>query len=240
MSAPQWKAMNPVSTTESAAQQFYAKIPTMPRLVHQPNPGQTFDPANSEVLQWMTKTFTPLELAMNVFWNLRTAGVILFDKTDRTWRGRKPEEYEKAKAERKAARAAKLANRKAEKEALRKKPGRPRVVDGAMVEDMIQDWHRGRAGESPRWPGMVEFCAFCTTFTGSDGKRVLGRSSFYRCMAEHQKAGLLIIIDQALVFKNRAVWMAGLQEQWRLEHEEPVAPVAPVAVALPAAQEDDL
>ena len=64
-------------------------------------------------------------------------------KQIRTWRGRKPEEYEKAKAERKAARAAKLANRKAEKEALRKKPGRPRVVDGAMVEDMIHELAQG-------------------------------------------------------------------------------------------------
>ena len=220
-------------TADSASRKFYAKMQTMPRLIHRANPDQPFDPGQSLVLKWLEANLTPREMAEQLFWDLKQARVIVYDQGDRTWRGRNKQEFEEGKAARMAERSAKRAARLAEKVATRKISGRPRKFSDEdfrlMAGDMVSEQIKQRV--APRWPTKAEFQQFCTA--PRPGKEpIMSRSAFYRLILS---GGLQEAKE--ITSPSQAKWLAECQAEWRAKHPEPVAPEP---VALPAASEEDL
>lgn len=221
-------------TADSASRKFYAKMQTMPRLIHRANPDQPFDPGQSLVLKWLEANLTPTEMAEQLFWDLKQARVIIYDQADRTWRGRNKQEFEEGKAKRMADRAAARAARLAEKVATRKQSGRPRKFADADFIGMITDWVRERvkAGLAPRWPTKAEYQQFCTAPRAEGLAPIMSRSAFYRLILSGGLQEAKEIADP-----TQAKWLAEKQDAWRAAHPEPEPPKV---VALPAAGEDDL
>ena len=212
--------------TESASRAFYAKLQTMPRLVHRADPDKPFDLSTSAVLKWIGDNFTSAELSAHVFWGLVQSKVITFDPADRTWRGRDPGEWEEEKAKRQAERAQKRAARLAEKTATKKPAGRPMRFSPQDFADLANDCMI-KLGGAPRWPTKAEMLQFCTApFMG--GKPLMSRSTFHRLL----NSPGLEASREAMVFHSQMDWLAERQKAWKAR--------GGTIVALPAAGEDDL
>ncbi len=134
--------MKPITGKE-----FYSIIGKMPRLKHSQE-GESgedgFDLEKSQVIAWLKDNLPPLDVLGQIFWKLKLAGAIIWDPSDRTWRGRNPEDYEKARAAkaevREAKKEAKAVARASTKAKTAKKRGRKKQTEDEVLSWMISEF----------------------------------------------------------------------------------------------------
>lgn len=131
----------------TSSETFYAKMAAMPPLMHNPNHGKLdadgkpvpFDLTKSAVLKWMVDNLDPLETMGQLFFKLRDQESLVQDRATGLWRGQTPDEYQKVRGERQAARKAKQEVAAAARAAAKKKNAKPRGRSKTMPDDIMFD-----------------------------------------------------------------------------------------------------
>lgn len=172
----------------SSTKAFYDKVATMPLLVHNPapEPSAPFDPRKSEVVKWLTENLDHAEVFNQIFWKLRIAKAIIWDPTTNKWRGQNQGEYEKARADKIAARAA---AREAKKNAVPPKPklarGRKSRVAPEVAWAMVGYWRSKHPGTWPTMKDLIRMGANAEVMTSPmiDAKGELSTATVYKRVA---------------------------------------------------------